>query len=558
MTQREITAVVRDKKGRVRLLYNPGAEWSPVSAGEAAAQIRSAAHQYIVSSGGPGFVVVRPYGERWVRTIRDGRRINNLDELPPPEFAELPTGAFDLVVTLAPSALDMVLCEMHAAGTISDRQVLLIQDKVIELKLGPPVLTPFTNGDGSSCTVTREALAWVSAAARTGDPGFSAVVTTRSIAHIETLPREQQGEVALRLAYSAHPTDPVTLQTALPAEQANLLHAALTKWLTQPSADVWTMALPPELTALNAIQTRLTPGGHLQIGMAFEQQIPNRGFPDDGELTGWSIAFSRQFLAARLRAAFAAEFGDAPPPAGTGRVEVDAHESIYVDYLELCLEHDAVVLHGRAIRDVDPVVSAFFRVRFTIGLTATGLVTVSTDDIDVDVVEWYAKVFDFLSGSALSRALRDGLRASIASSGGTGGMSAFLSGDLISAIARAGTIRDISVNPRVTSVSVEPGGLIIGGVFKASPRPRPQAILTALTGAPGAPTVLYGGGSLVPGGVVREVRWDFGDGTTQTLSGADRTLVAGHTYAAGRYSARITVIGEDGREGSDSASVRTS
>ncbi len=557
MAEREITAVVKDKRGRVRTLFNPGAEWSPVSSVEAAAQIRAQAHRYIVSAGGPGHVVVRSYRRRWVRTIRDERGFNNLDELPSPVFADLVTGAFDVVITLAPDALDQVIREMHAAATIEDRHVLYRDGNLIEIRLGPPLVESTAGGDGTRCAVTREALCWVSRADTPADPGFSAVAVIRAEARLETVIHGDQGVVGLRLEFTAGAGDPVTIGTALSAERYAIVDAALREWVGTPDSGEWNTALPPELVDVKAIRTRLVEGERLQLGMAFEQQLPDHGLPSPGLSSGWSIAFSRQFLAARMGAAFEARFGAVPPPAGEGRVEVDAGSSIYIDYLELGLADGEVVLSGRAIRDVDPVVSANFRLTFVVGLTNAGLLTVSLDDVTVDVVEWYARLFDFLSGSALSRALRDGLREAISASGGDG-VASFLSADLIGAIARAGTVRDVDIRPRVSWASVSPGGLVIGGNLRVPAQRRPRAVLTAVPGAVGAPVVLYGGGSSVPGGSVSEVRWDFGDGTSEVLTGTDRALVAGHRYAPGRHRVQLTIAGEDGGEGSDSLTVSVS
>ena len=557
MADRYVTAVVRDKRGRVVQLHSPGEEWSPVASAEAAIHIAGGAHHYWVDAGGGDAAEVRPFRRVWVRTVPDADDVNNLDELPPPNFAQTRTGAYDAVVTVSAPALERLGREMHAAGVIEDRRATAHAGWVVELVLGPPAVEPYTDdGDDSAFVVEREALCWVSDVGRADDAGFSAVVTTRAVARTKTRAPDAHGVAGFELRYSPHPDESVTVHTALDPARRAVVEAAVGLFLTDPRTDVWTFTLPGELGTLVRVRPAFAESGDLQIGLGFdaasgESELPHAGAPAD-----WAISLSRAYLASRVYATLATELGAAPPPAGAEPVLLDADENLYLDLLELGLGNGLIVLSGKLRRDATPEVTATFRGEFGLALTATGLVSAELGDVEVEVGEWYAQLFDFLSGSALTNALKKGLRAALSGDSGSGSkLASFFSADLIRSLATAGTERTVSLTPKVTSVDVAPEGLQISGDLNVRARPRPRAVLRVLSASPTAPAVLYGGASAVPGGDVREARWDFGDGSQAQLGGADRALVAGHVYASGGYSAKLTVVADDGQEHSATAKL---
>ena len=558
MADRYVTAVVRDKRGRVVKLYAPGEEWSPVASAEAAIHIASGAHHYWVDAGGGDAVEVRPFRRVWVRTVPDAEGVNNLDELPPPNYALTRTGAYDAVVTVSASALERLGREMHAAGVIEDRRATAQEGQVVELVLGPPVVEPYTDdGDDSAFVVEREALCWASDVSRADDPGFSAVVTTRAVARTKTRAPDADGVAGFELRYAAHPDDAVTVHTPLDPARRAIVEAAAGTFLSDARTDVWTFTMPGELGTLVRVRPAFAGSGDLQIGLGFDATAGEFGLPQAGAPADWAISLSRAYLASRVYATLATELGAAPPPAGAAPVLLDAAENLYLDLLELGLGNGLIVLSGRLRRDATPEVTATFRAEFALALTATGLVTAELGEVDVEVGEWYAQLFDFLSGSALTNALKKGLRTALSGDSGSGSkLASFFSADLIRSLATAGTERTVSLTPKVTGVDVSPAGLQIRGDLNVRARPRPRALLRVQSGPSGAPAVLYGGASAVPGGDVSEARWDFGDGSQAQLGGSDRALVAGHVYASGGYSAKLTVVGDDGQEHSATAKLK--
>jgi hypothetical protein len=120
-----------------------------------------------------------------------------------------------------------------------------------------------------------------------------------------------------------------------------------------------------------------------------------------------------------------------------------------------------------------------------------GGLAVSVLGTDVEVVEWYAKLADFVSSGSITAAVRTGLEAALGAV--TGGGFGLLDTEVLTRIVAAGTSGAARVSAQARQVWIEPGVIVLGGDFSRSPEPPvPNPIALAdridgsLTRTPGA------------------------------------------------------------------------
>ena len=84
MSKRQVTQTRKDKDGDILALCNPGASWSPRPKAGAISDIDSNTHQYVVSVASPevNITVVKGQTGKYLRSTRDSKSPNNLDNLP--------------------------------------------------------------------------------------------------------------------------------------------------------------------------------------------------------------------------------------------------------------------------------------------------------------------------------------------------------------------------------------------------------------------------------------------------------------------------------------------
>lgn len=85
MTDRRVRKTRKDSDGDITALCNDHADWSPRSQASAISDIEGGAHSYYVDEdpAGRSDVIVRERaGKKHLTTEADGKKQNNLDELP--------------------------------------------------------------------------------------------------------------------------------------------------------------------------------------------------------------------------------------------------------------------------------------------------------------------------------------------------------------------------------------------------------------------------------------------------------------------------------------------
>ncbi len=110
MADRTVTQTLKNADGDITALCNPDESWSPRSVTEVIADIESGAHGYIVRSdlGDTRVQVVDGRAGKYLRTYRDQKVFNNLDELPVGSGV-IPVASWDQIVRFAP------LLQMHSS-----------------------------------------------------------------------------------------------------------------------------------------------------------------------------------------------------------------------------------------------------------------------------------------------------------------------------------------------------------------------------------------------------------------------------------------------------------
>lgn len=450
---------------------------------------------------------------------------------------------------------------MHEAGVLFQHEVRVAEGRIVEMCLGCPRIERFERPDGlPAFAITTSIACWVSRADDPTDPGFSAMATMKTQARLTAAKPAHDGLLRLTLSYEPRPPGEVELHGQMTAEERAFLQGVLEQWTGTRHSDAWTGEMPAAPGKVVALAAEFSSKDDLQVGLGFEGGFSTDGLPSNAaaeQAAEWSLALSRPLLARRVHDAFAAQLGAAPPPFGNSPV-VSQSQGVYLDFLELKLADGEVLLTGQISRSGFGGIHASFTVHVSLSLTATGLISPSVGDVEVEVAEWYATVADVLSGGAVTSAVRQGIRYALSSPDSHGQLASMLTPDLVESLAVARTAADVHLRPKIKAVEVKRKGLRLVGTLKTAAPKGPSAELQAVAGAAGNPTLLYGVRSAVPGSNLAEVRWDFGDGVKETLSGAGAALAVGHAYAAGTHKPKITVVDSDGRQASATTTVKVS
>lgn len=488
MSVRTITGVEHDRNGRILTLFGEDEPWSPVSSGEAARAIRAGLARY-VAEGSEGTAELHAYRGRWVRTDKDATSTDNLDSLVTGDAARLGAGDFGLVVTVSPAGVAAIAREMHASGAVVDAFSVVQGTWLLTGVLGVPRFEPI---DGETFSVVREVLCFVRPSDDAAATGFNAVATVTTSSTVTFTVKPAAASLEGRIAYATPEHGAVRIETPLAEDQAQLVSAALTTWLGRIRTDVWSMPLSGPLAGAVRVRARLAPSGHAQLGAGFAGTRVAT-FPEPRSRWDWTVSLSRTYVVARVAAGLEAILGGLPAPMGTDeRLLVPGTADVYLRSLELLLAPGEIVISGSAVRH-DPVeVTAAFTARFRLGLDAAEALTVDVIGTDVELVEWYARVADFLSGGSLTRGLEDGVRDAL-SGVASSAVAGLLDEDVLTRVVAAGTAASAQVRAAPRQVWVEPGSVQLGGVLERVPRapqPRPvrigNRVDATLSRAPGA------------------------------------------------------------------------
>ena len=268
-------------------------------------------------------------------------------------------------------------------------------------------------------------------------------------------------------------------------------------------------------------------------------------FPAQRGAFAWTVALSRPYVVQRIGEAVRSYLGGLPPPLGSDwRVAVPGNSDVTLRYLEVGLVPGAVVISGIAVRGRSASVSANFTASFSLALDADGLVAATLGETTVEVVEWYAKIADFLSGGTLLDGVQEGLRLALGNLGvdATAGL---LNADLLTNIVATGTAQRTAVRATPRRVWIGPGALHLGGDFEREPVPPRVGAVTL--GSRVDITMLA-----TPGATVREIRWEA-SGATRVETYEQRTV--SWTPPAAARAATVTVVTDEGESAAMTVAV---
>ncbi|MGH8647557.1 MAG: hypothetical protein ACREX4_25085, partial [Gammaproteobacteria bacterium] len=271
------------------------------------------------------------------------------------------------------------------------------------------------------------------------------------------------------------------------------------------------------------------------------------------------LALSGSWVIHRVINALRAHFGELPQPYGDGHLDVGNGISLLA--LDAELSDRGLVFTGRL--SAGPILASFTAtVRLTgrtpgsvaasriEGLSGSG---VDFDGVDVDVTDMLGRVADFLSGGAIRQALTAGIRSAIG--GADGGVADLLSRATVRATAAVGSAASVRLDTRISSTTVSAFGAVLSGTLRADPPRGPDADLAVLP-LPERWRLLSALSSWAPGDHIVAVEFDFGDGQSMNLPGAAAALAVPHEYAAGRWTARVTISDGRGRSASAASTFR--
>jgi hypothetical protein len=543
MTVRVVTGVDQDIRGRIVALYGePDAEWSPISTREAVESMRAGVHSY-VSVGRRGSADIHAFNGSWVRTTRNLVYEDNLDNLGGPNYSHYGAGSFGLAVTLSPDGVEALARELHASGAVIDRLAVHHGGLFVTALLGVPRFEPVAGG--ASFEVVRDAICHVRPANDPQAPGVSVVATITALCTVGTRVPARLGVADFTLTYSVPPQGAVRLESPVSGEAREAVLQSFTTWVAASRVDRWDLPLNGLLTGASRVDAELSAGGHARVGFRFDGKRVGEFSPARSEFD-WTVALSRPFVVARIGEAMRAYLGGLPAPLGTDwRVYVPGIADVMIRYLEVGLIPGAVVISGIAVQGRSSAVSATFTAQFSLALDVDGLITATLGDTTVEVVEWYAKIADFLSGGTLVEGVQDGLRTALGAIGADVA-SGLLRPDLLTRIVAAGTARQATVVATPRRVWIEPGAMHLGGDFDRAPV-APQVDAVAL----GRRVDITP--SATPGSTIREIRWEA-DGVTRVETFEQRTV--SWTPPTGASSVTVTVITDEGEQSVASATLQ--
>jgi hypothetical protein len=267
----------------------------------------------------------------------------------------------------------------------------------------------------------------------------------------------------------------------------------------------------------------------------------------------WAIAISAPLFIAQVRKAVGEEMGRLPPPIGPQPIRLPGADTILYS-LDFYLDEGVISAAGEVGLFGPPAVKARYQADLSLALDAEQRLTTQVENVTVQVNEWYAQIFDYITGGRLTDAVARGVRTALATGAGGRRLTDFFSTGLLRELAAAGTIAEIEAVPTAETLAISPAGILVqGSVDVRQPRERPRAEIVPVAIEAGR-AVLHAGQSWAPGGNIAGFRWEFGDGQAEETAGAQAAFVVSHEYATGNYEACVTVTDDAGE--ADRACVR--
>jgi hypothetical protein len=493
------------------------------------------------------------------------------------------TGGFDGVMEVRGAALARIAREMHGAGSIQHLSNTVHDGHLLTTQLGCPAveLVPSTSPE-LQVTATTRALCRarpLDDATALGGTAVATIVFRGRLVLPPGDPSPIQRDDALQIDWSQTAPGDVTVDQASDAQTATLVHDALAAQAAEAGAAAFNVGLLTEAgitsAALHALPPGSGPTGTLAIALnLFGTSGSRAGIAEfvDGD---WALALSADLVVGRVREALKRQLGALPPPDGAGPLHVGDQEIcllptalgcaipgtavIWLDALTMVLTAQGLELHGALRQEVVGMplatVTASWSSTVALSVAADGSLHATASPPAVSVQSWIGQVANLLSAGALETAVKDAVAGVLLAGLGTTDPTQLLA-LLLGEFASAGRTAGATVEPRALRVETRPDGVIVHGTLLGSAAaPPPHAQLEVVGTADPGRVLLAADASWVPAGDVATVAWSLGDGTTQTTSGPGAALVLEHTYAAGTYTAAVTITGASGASATAHASL---
>lgn len=490
------------------------------------------------------------------------------------------TGDFDVVIQVRESVVNRIVRAMHAGRLVNPRIVTCAGDKRLDFVVNSPQISllPSTPSDTASrAMAVSRVLFQARPLADAGAIGLTgtADVTVRAALRTTTSdPAHAATTTSIAGDWSGTgPADVVVhgLSTADADVVRNFILNVIRTGAGSMSLAAAATALPG-LSAAPAVRLISAPGGNVAcLGLDFgvgAAGLPEQILWDFTQGNDWALALSRDYLVALLREAMRATWSALPPPVGTAPVLIAedqmcvfeifgncidrARRRVYLDSLDVTLTAGSILFMGVARMVVDawyiPPVSAAFTFTAIPSIDANGAVAITIDHTSINLLEWYAQIFDALSFGAFAGIAQNALQSALSSSTASTYVSKLFS-VVLKALESLGKTFQLNVSPHATSVLVLPEGIFLGGAVNVGGLSRsPEAEFVVLRGAGrAARRILHASRCVAPGNTIAQLRWDFGDGQTIVRNGTDIRLAEQHDYAPGTYRPSLTLTDDAGQ-----------
>jgi len=485
------------------------------------------------------------------------------------------TDNFDMVIQVGEQTIERIFQAMHRGGVIHHHYARAYNGKRIELVINAPRVA-FQTAAFQDQLARANMVARVHYHSRdlgnSSDTGTSAVadVTIHSVLEISTGdPAPLSMGAELLADWQETTANDITVYGVNAAIEGEV-KSALLDFLQNNRISYSIPALVTDAGPIGSSAFRFlaTGGGGrpvLVVGMNVGNVIKGNktGLTQFFVVQDWAIALADYFVLDEIRKNLSAQFGSLPPPIGNAPVVVSdstvcvldtpfgcvqtAQQQVILDSFDISLESGKIVLTGQATQKTAiwyiPDVSATFRAEATLSIGANQNLQVSISQPTIQLQQWYAQVFNFLSFNAIQSAVTNGVSSALSSGTQTGQISSLFSTQTLRALASIGMVVNLQLTPLATSVDIRPEAVIIHGTLTISQQFAPAEASLAVLTATSSPVnlIFHGGNSWAPGGQIAQFDFDFGDGTHDTTSNTAARFVVQHNYNPGTYNACLTI-----------------
>ncbi len=210
-----------------------------------------------------------------------------------------------------------------------------------------------------------------------------------------------------------------------------------------------------------------------------------------------------------------------------------------------------------------PDLWADFTVKLTLSLGPSGEITAETDTVEVVITDPVWSFINALVGDELVIQMEAAIRDAVGTVGNVG-LASLFDDQLLNELIRRGAPGSRDIHVETTGLSVRSDALVLYGNLSGIDVPlSPVAAFAVIERDDPRVKVFNAAASWARGATIVEYRWDFGDGSTISLSGDQRRFVEKYTYTSlrgyldrdGCLEVSLTVKDSAGRQSTARRSV---